>query len=260
MSAAPPLNYLSRLRRARRGTTGARRSSLNQRIQRQAKLKKPAAAKPAPPVTTPADYFVPTIDIARRATIRGVEDSLGQGGLQGAPLGGSLGTNLRRATEDFTLEQQNIGRQYSDLATAQTDRARAAGVAQGGTLLEAAQRRRDNMGRDVGQLTTGYTRGAADIQTEAGRLRREGNIALSDLDLQQIDAAIGAGYVPPAGTPGAAPGAAAAPAAPATRFTAQDQTILRSLSPGDLAAWRRYRQRYPNRTLVGWTQRGRPRV
>lgn len=55
------------------------------------------------------------------------------------------------------------------------------------------------------------------------------------------------------------PAKPAAPTGP-TPWTSQDGAIWGQVSkdPAQLNAWQQYRQKYPNRSLVGWEQRGKP--
>ena len=177
------------------------------------------------------DFFIPEVDIARRATRRGAEDLIGAGGLEGAPLGGDLGTRLRRLHEDLALGRGNLDREltegtadyntniagiqrrFDQLALNQSDAGRAAGLKGGyqraaeGTRAEnqaltrapvdtGFSRFREGLERARGELATRFERESTDIGTEAGRVRREGNIAFGDLDLQEIGAAIASGYQP----------------------------------------------------------------
>lgn len=158
-----------------------------------------ASHQPAVPGTYhEGDFFVPEIDQARRASRRGAEDLIGAGGLEGGPIGGDYGTQLRRENEDYQLGLTNIGRRYDQQGVVQQGEAAAAGLGQDqGTIAASAAARSANKGLDVGALTTDFTRHTEDTNTLADRVRREYASGNFDLDQSETAAANQAGYVPP---------------------------------------------------------------
>ena len=67
-------------------------------------------------------------------------------------------TALQRGQEDYNTSTGNLQRNYQNLGVSQAERARAAGVAEGGSLAQALQKRTANQARDQSGLDTNWRR------------------------------------------------------------------------------------------------------
>jgi hypothetical protein len=212
------------------GLSASDRAAYNRRTTPTSRSRFLEALRARQPQIGPNDFFVPEIDIARRALERGYGDRLED-----------FGINRERGAFDFTRGQQDVTRQrdegvadmqrrYKQQAQTQFEQAGLQGVRRGGTLAAAAKRRTENQqleqqpvdtqqsrflqdlgtretrlresaDRSLGDLSLGYERqfGAqGDLTREEGRVRREFPISQYDLDLQGVGAAVNAGFVPSA--------------------------------------------------------------
>lgn len=78
---------------------------------------------------------------------------------------GALGQALSRANQDYGTNTQTLGTNYANLGVAQGEKARAAGVASGGALQQALQKRTANQATDQGKLDQAITRFREDNTT-----------------------------------------------------------------------------------------------
>lgn len=143
------------------------------------------------PARPPSGTYDPALDAQERAGNRGLADlvqDIGQGGrmrerattdygLGLAEIKRSAGyatqdldRGLTRAVQDHGTATGLLHRSYGLLGQAQGDAQAAAGVEQGGTVLAAAMRRRENEGIEQGGLDTQLSRYRADDTTNRARL------------------------------------------------------------------------------------------
>lgn len=73
-----------------------------------------------------------------------------------------------RAQQNFDTQRGDIRTNYQRLGDAQTGRAAAMGVSEGGALVQAMQKRTANQGVDIGRVDTAANQENQDYQTNAG--------------------------------------------------------------------------------------------
>jgi hypothetical protein len=78
--------------------------------------------------------------------------------------------NRNRAESDYHTNTQQLGQSYQRLGAQQAGAARAAGVAQGGALVQAMQKRTANQGQQQGQLDEGWRRYVQDYDQNRNSL------------------------------------------------------------------------------------------
>lgn len=122
-----------------------------------------------PLTSAPVGSYDPNLDAQRRAAQRGLGDLMADTALAGT-----------RTTNDYLLAQEQLSeaeeqqlqdtrRQYDLLGSRQTQRARLAGVAEGGTPERSGQIRGRNMRRDVGRIESAFDLRQAELEQQYGR-------------------------------------------------------------------------------------------
>jgi hypothetical protein len=82
-------------------------------------------------------------------------------------------TALQRGQEDYNTQTADLGRNYQRLGTSQGERARAAGVAEGGSLAQALQKRTANQAHDQAGIDTSWRRFQDDTNTDYNTRRND---------------------------------------------------------------------------------------
>jgi hypothetical protein len=150
----------------------------------------------------PSGLYDPSLDYQQQAASRGVQDlsadtTLGNARLQddyNLGLGqntedtqygqGQLDTSHTRtladiaqargrANEDYGLATAALTRRYGILGGQQGEAANAAGVGEGGALIQAQQKRTANQAIDQAPIDLGHNRTLADLATQEGRTNED---------------------------------------------------------------------------------------
>ena len=173
-----------------------------------AKKAAPKAALPKfvpfkPPTTPPSGTYDPTLDAQERAAGRGLADLLmdtekAQGRTDSDYItqredverqrGQTLADMLlgrTRTLEDLNTQRADTDLSYQRLGQNQTESARQAGVARGGALLQAAEKRGVNMGRDMGRIQQSQDRYEQDYNQNVQRTNEATDRSLGQLALGQ---------------------------------------------------------------------------
>lgn len=159
------------------------------KIRNSAKARKKRKFKAYKPATSPpSGTYDPALDAQEQAGNRGLMDYVQDNNTEETRSTTDYGTALQeiarqkqyqtedldrgvsRATEDYGLESQNLGRRYGLLAEAQAGNQAAAGVDMGGTALAAATRRAQNQGLEQTALDREIGRYREDVATNRTRL------------------------------------------------------------------------------------------
>lgn len=133
---------------------------------------------PYRPPPLPTGTYDPALDAQRAASSRGLLDTTQDTGLAGTRAAEDYGIQLGqlqqqqgRVDADYASNVQALTRNYSNLATAQGERANQYGVVPGsGALLQAAQKRAANQQIAQTALDTAHTRATGDINTQIGSI------------------------------------------------------------------------------------------
>lgn len=94
-----------------------------------------------------------------------------------------LDLSYTRGSEDYNRALGDLTRNFQRLGSAQTQAARRAGVARGGTLAQALARRTENQGYARQPLDVNYQRMGEDRQTQLARLAEQQRQAQEDYEL-----------------------------------------------------------------------------
>lgn len=165
------------------------------------KIRAPKKAK-GPSFTVPSGLYDPSLDYQQQAASRGVQDlsadttlgnarlqdnynlGLGQNtedsGYQRGQLDTAhnrayvdVGTGLTRAAQDYKTATEGLTRRYGILGGQQGEAANAAGVGEGGALVQAAMKRQANQALDQAPIDTGYQRTTQDLITQGQRANED---------------------------------------------------------------------------------------
>lgn len=157
--------------------------------------------KPWQPAPLPANSYDPSIDAQVGQANRGYADTqaatslanqraLTDYGLQTQGIKRSLsqgqadlGTAKSRGIEDYNRNIMLLNRSYALLANRQKQQANAAGVLNGGALLQAAAKRQQNMLLERQPQDQQYQRFLADNALQGGRLQENADLQLGSAGL-----------------------------------------------------------------------------
>lgn len=208
---------------------------------------------PYQPPQPPAGSYDPALDSQKQAAGRGLLDMRQDLETQGTRALSDYGTGTEalgrnyqdslnqtgaartRENEDYSRNVGLLTRRYGQLGDQQTEQANAAGVINGGALLQSAAKRSENQGIEqtgldtahrrtledltareasvtadegaqAGQLALTLNRGGEDRTTQLQRALRENSAFGLDLNAQRAYQAAGSGWAPPGrGQPGGMP-------------------------------------------------------
>jgi hypothetical protein len=183
------------------GLSASDRAAYNRRTTPTSRSRFLEALRARQPQIGPNDFFVPEIDIARRALERGYGDRLEDFGInrergafdftrgqqdvtrQRDEGVADIGTSRTRGTEDYTRALEAMQRRYKQQAQTQFEQAGLQGVRRGGTLAAAAKRRTENQQLEQQPVDTQQSRFLQDLGTRETRLRESADRSLGDLSL-----------------------------------------------------------------------------
>jgi hypothetical protein len=154
---------------------------------------------PYTPPLPPAGSYDPALDAQRAAANRGILDTRQDTELGLSRAGQDYGLGVEdlqrgqtrgnediaraggRLNEDFRTNTQALARSFNILAGQQAQAQRQLGVSTGGAVLQAAAKRKANMGIQRQALETGYQRGAQDLATQRNRLTEDTGLGIGRL-------------------------------------------------------------------------------
>ena len=181
--------------------TAAQRRALARRTTPTSKARLRSRFAGEQPVINPEDFFVPEVDIARRALNRGYGDTIEDFGIgrergsfdfargqqdlrrqEGEGLA-DIGTSRTRGTEDYGQAIAGLQRRYGQLGQQQNEQAGTQGVRRGGTLHSSLKKRTENQALDRQPIDTGQQRFLQDLGTQQTRLQEATQRGVGDLGL-----------------------------------------------------------------------------